>query len=38
VKLRIAAGAALYATDRAPLALAFVAVSVISGSLNYRWR
>jgi Na+/melibiose symporter-like transporter len=34
----VAAGAALYATDHAPLALAFVAISVISGLLNYVWR
>ena len=32
------AGAALYATDHAALGLAFVAVSVISGLLNYVWR
>lgn len=34
----LVAGAALYATDHVPLALAFVAVSVISGLLNYAWR
>jgi hypothetical protein len=34
----VAAGAALYATDHIALALAFVAVSVISGLLNYAWR
>ena len=34
----VAAGAALYATDHAPLGLAFLVVSVISGLLNYVWR
>jgi hypothetical protein len=34
----VAAGAALYATDHDALALAFLAVSVISGLLNYVWR
>ncbi len=32
-----AAGAALYAAGHARLALAFVAVAVVSGSLNYAW-
>jgi Protein of unknown function (DUF2568) len=33
-----AAAVALYATDHVALALAFLAVSVISGLLNYVWR
>lgn len=33
----VAAGAALYATGHSRLALAFVAVAIASGSLNYRW-
>ena len=33
-----AASAALYATDNAALGLAFLAVSVTSGLLNYVWR
>ena len=33
-----AAGAALYASGRRGLALAFVVVAVVSGSLNYVWR
>ena len=34
----LAATAALYATDHVAVALAFLAVSVISGLLNYAWR
>jgi hypothetical protein len=34
----LAAGAALYATDHAGLAIAFVAVAVVSGALNYAWQ
>ena len=34
----VAAVAALYATDHEALALAFAAISMASGALNYAWR
>ena len=34
----LAAGAALYATGHAALGLAFAALSIASGALNYAWR
>jgi hypothetical protein len=34
----LAAGAALYPTDHAALAVAFVAVATVSGALNYAWQ
>jgi hypothetical protein len=36
--LWLAAGAALYTTGHAGLAIAFVAVAVVSGAVNYAWQ